>query len=158
MESAEHELDLRGSSGQVSETPFVGDDLPAEVVKRLNTERYAWLTTVEKSGMPVPMLVWFRFDGATLTVYSQPRAARVTHIFGHPEVSLHLESDGVGSNLVIIGGRAAVTAEWVDPRTDAEFWAKYHVEAGVTGLSDAIGRYSTRITVTPTTIWTTSPQ
>lgn len=158
MQAGEHELDLRGSSGQVSETPFDADRLSTDVVKRLTGERYAWLTTVNGAGMPVPMLVWFHFDGSTLTVYSQPRAARVTHIFEHPAVSLHLESDGVGSDLVIVGGNAAVTAQWVDPRDDHRFWAKYHLEADLTGLSETIAKYSTRITITPATVWTTSPQ
>ena len=158
MHPAELELDLRGASGQISETPFAADSLSADVVKMLTGARYAWLTTVNSAGMPVPVLVWFHFDGSTLTVYSQPRAARVTHIFEHPEVSLHLESDGVGGNLVIVGGHAAVTAQWVDPRADERFWAKYHVEADVVGLSEAIAKYSTRVTITPTTMWTTIPQ
>ena len=73
------------------------------------------------------------------------------------EVSLHLESDGFGSGIVIIGGKAAVTAEGVDPRDDNEFWAKYHMEAEALGLGDAIASYSVRITITPTTLRTTFP-
>lgn len=144
-------------SGHLTEKPFSAIDVAPEVAKRLTRDRYAWLTTVDASGTPVPMLVWFRFDGATVTVYSQPHASRITHVFAHPQVSLHLESDGIGSSIVIIGGRAAVTAEGVDPRVDTEYWAKYHVEATVSGLGDAIGSFSTRITITPTTVWTTHP-
>ena len=158
MNAGQHEFDLRGVAGQLSEKPFSAPDLAPDVAKRLNTERYAWLTTVAGSGMPTPMLVWFRFDGDVVTVYSQPRAARVTHVFEHPDVSVHLESDGVGSDLVILGGHAAVTAEGVDPRTDEAFWAKYHVEADVIGVQELIASYSTRITITPTTVWTTIPQ
>lgn len=150
-------IEFRGVAGHLTETPFTVHDLADGVFKRLTRDRYGWLTTVAQSGMPVPMLVWFHFEGATVTVYSQPHANRITHVFEHPEVSLHLESDGTGSNIVIIGGRAAVTAEGVDPRDDTEFWAKYHLEAHVSGLSDAIGSFSTRIAITPTTVWTTHP-
>ena len=37
-----------------------------------------WLTTVAPTGIPLPMLVWFTFDGNSLSVSSQPRASRVT--------------------------------------------------------------------------------
>lgn len=101
------------------------------------------------------MLMWFCFDGADFTVYSPARASRVTHVFEHPEVTLHLESNGIGGGIVIVGGRATVTAEGVDPRDDSEYWAKYHVEADLLGLGEAISSYSTRITITPTTLLTT---
>ena len=35
-----------------------------EVTKRLESDQYGWLTTVAKSGQPVPRLVWFYFDGS----------------------------------------------------------------------------------------------
>lgn len=148
-------FDFRGLAGQVTEKPFSEADLPSTISKKLKHDRYAWLTTVDPTGIPAPMLVWFTFDGTHLTVYSHPRTNRVTHIFEHPEVSLHLESEGFGSGLIIIGGRAAVTAEEVDPREDKHYWAKYHVEAEALGLTTAIASYSARITITPTTLWTT---
>ena len=126
-------------------------------MKRLAIARYAWLTTVAPSGLPIPTLIWFYFDRSVITVYSQPNADRVTHLFQHPQVSLHLESDGIGSNVVIVGGHAAVSAEGADPRDDRDFWAKYHVEATSLNLQDGIASHSTRITMTPTTLWTTIP-
>lgn len=155
MNAAEHEFDFRGLAGQVTEMPFSAAELPSKVRKKLKHDRYAWLTTIAPTGIPVPMLVWFAFDGTHLTVYSQPRTSRIAHIFEHPDVSLHLDSDGVGSGLVIVGGRAAVTAEAVDPREDKNYWTKYHLEADALGLATGIGSYSARITITPTTLWTT---
>lgn len=157
MSTKDDELEFRGLSGRLVESAFTDVTVSHDITKRLSTARYAWLTTVDRSGIPVPTLVWFRFDGKCVTVYSPPRAARITHIFEHPQVSLHLESDGIGSGLIIAGGSAAVIAERVDPRDDREFWAKYHVEAEVTGLTEAIGAYSSRISITPTTLWTTIP-
>lgn len=157
MSTKDDELEFRGLSGRLVETAFASTTLSEDIHKRLSTARYAWLTTVNQSGIPMPTLVWFRFDGKCMTVYSPPRAPRITHIFEHPQVSLHLESDGIGSSLVIAGGSAAVVAEGVDPRDDPEFWAKYHVEAEATGLTEAIATYSSRISITPTTLWTTIP-
>lgn len=155
MTSVDSELGSRGVAGHVTELPFHTADLSDEITRKLKHERYAWLTTVAPTGVPAPMLMWFCFDGADFTVYSPARASRVTHVFEHPEVTLHLESNGIGGGIVIVGGRATVTAEGVDPRDDREFWAKYHVEADLLGLGEAISSYSTRITITPTTLLTT---
>lgn len=150
-------LGFGGLAGQVTQRRFSVADISDEILTKLRTARYAWLTTVAGSGIPVPMLMWFRFDGRALIVYSEPDAARVTHVSEHPQVALHLESDGVGSGLLAFGGNAAVTAEGVDPRDDHEFWAKYHLEAELTGVGEEIRRCSSRITITPATIWTTLP-
>ena len=39
-------------------------ELTQEVSDRLTSDHYGWLTTVAKSGQPVPRLIWFYFDGA----------------------------------------------------------------------------------------------
>lgn len=155
MTSVDSEFDSRGVAGHVIEVPFSATDLSDEIIRRLKRERYAWLTTVAPNGVPAPMLTWFCFDGTSFTLYSPAHANRVTHVFERPEVSLHLESDGVGGGIVAVGGRAAVTAEGVDPRDDREFWAKYHLEAELLGLGDAISSHNVRLTISPTTLRTT---
>jgi PPOX class probable F420-dependent enzyme len=126
-----------------------------EVSGRLTSDQYGWLTTVAKSGQPVPRLIWFYFDGATLTVYSMPKAAKVAHIKAHPRVSLNLDSDGNGGGIIVLGGTATVDATDVDCRADEPYWAKYRELAGQFGLTDAMGSYSTRLSITPTKVWTT---
>src|SRR4029077_15694677 len=79
-------------------------ELTQEVSDRLTSDHYGGLTTVAKSGQPVPRLLWFYFDGADLTVYSMPRAAKVAHIKAHPEVSLNLDSDGHAGGIIVVGG------------------------------------------------------
>jgi PPOX class probable F420-dependent enzyme len=71
-------------------------ELTQEVSTRLAGDHYGWLTTVARSGQPVPRLIWFYFDGAALVVYSMPEAAKLAHIRRHPQVSLNLDSDGNG--------------------------------------------------------------
>ncbi len=65
-------------------------ELTQEVSSRLESDLYGWLTTVAKSGQPVPRLVWFCFDGKDVTIYSMPDAAKVAHIKARPRVSLNL--------------------------------------------------------------------
>ena len=92
-----------------------------EVSDRLSSDNYGWLTTVAKSGQPVPRLVWFYFDGTDVIVYSEPNAAKVRHIKAHPRVSLNLDSDGNGAGIIVVGGDTSVDAEDADPLTDERY-------------------------------------
>src|SRR6478672_11131018 len=65
-------------------------ELTQEISSRLTADEYGWLTTVAKSGQPVPRLIWFLYDGSDLIVYSMPGAAKVGHIRRHPQVSVNL--------------------------------------------------------------------
>jgi PPOX class probable F420-dependent enzyme len=130
-------------------------ELTQEVSNRLKSDHYGWLTTVAKSGQPVPRLVWFYFDGSDLTVYSHPRAGKVAHIKAHPEVSLNLDSDGNGGGIIVVGATARVDATDVDGRQDGPYWAKYREDAAKAGLTEGFAAFSTRLKITPTRVWTT---
>ena len=132
-------------------------ELTQEVSSRLTSDHYGWLTTIAKSGQPVPRLIWFYFDGAKLTVYSMPQAAKVAHIKAHPQVSLNLDSDGNGGGIIVVGGIATVDATGVDCRDDAPYWAKYGELAKELETTEGISMeaFSTRLTITPTKVWTT---
>lgn len=130
-------------------------ELSQEVSERLTADHYGWLTTVAKSGQPVPRLVWFYFDGTDLIVYSQPGAAKVRHIENHPRVSLNLDSDGNGGGIIVVGGNAVVDEVGTDPRKDADYWAKYVTLAEQFGLTEAMASYDTRLRVNIEKVWTT---
>lgn len=129
--------------------------LTPEVADRLNRDHYGWLTTVAKSGQPVPRLIWFYFDGEALLVYSSPAAAKVAHVQRHPQVSLNLDSDGNGGGIVVVGGEATVDAEDVDCRVDGPYWAKYGAIADQFGLTESMADYSTRLRISVDKVWTT---
>jgi PPOX class probable F420-dependent enzyme len=126
-----------------------------EVSSRLESDHYGWLTTVAKSGQPVPRLVWFYTDGTDLIVYSMPNAAKVRHIDAHSRVSLNLDSDGNGAGIIVVGGNAVVDEVGVDPRKDKAYWAKYKADAEQFGLTEAIANYSTRLRIGVDKVWTT---
>jgi PPOX class probable F420-dependent enzyme len=130
-------------------------ELTPEIIERLESSEYGWLTTVAKSGQPVPKLVWFLYDGTDIVVYTEPGAAKVRHVRNHAQVSLNLDSDGNGGGIIVIGGPARVDAEGADPRTDGPYWAKYQAASDRFGLTDAMGNYSTRLRITVEKVWTT---
>jgi PPOX class probable F420-dependent enzyme len=130
-------------------------DLTTDVIDRLTAGHYGWLTTVAKSGQPVPKLVWFFFDGADVFVYTEPTAAKVGHVKRHPRVSLNLDSDGNGGGIVVLGGEAVIDAEGVDCRDDERYWAKYAGIAAQFGLTDAMANYSTRLRIVVDKVWGT---
>ncbi|MDT5338378.1 MAG: hypothetical protein QOD90_3883 [Mycobacterium sp.] len=130
-------------------------ELTTEVTDRLTQGQYGWLTTVAKSGQPVPKLIWFFFDGAALFVYSHPSAAKVAHVKRHPQVSLNLDSDGNGGGIIVVGGEATIDAEGVDCRDDGPYWAKYGATADKFGLTDSMADYSTRVRIGIDKVWTT---
>ena len=126
-----------------------------EVSDRLTRGNYGWLTTVAKSGQPVPKLVWFYFDGTDVIVYTEPGAAKVRHIRAHPQVSLNLDSDGNGGGIIVVGGTAAVDSEEADPRDDGPYWAKYADLAEQFGLTEAMPGYNVRLRISVDKVWTT---
>jgi len=130
-------------------------ELTPEVTERLTGDDFGWLTTVAKSGLPVPRLIWFFFDGTGLFVYTMPNAAKVTHVRRHPQVSLNLDSDGQGGGIIVVGGTARIDAEGVDCRDDGPYWAKYEALAAQVGLTEVMGDYSTRLAISIDKVWTT---
>jgi PPOX class probable F420-dependent enzyme len=121
----------------------------------LTSDHYGWLTTVAKSGQPVPRLIWFYVDGAAVFIYSVPGAAKVAHIQRHPRVSLNLDSDGNGSGIVVTAARplstpptwTAATTNPIGPSTPS--WRPKF------GLSEAMASYSTRLRIGIDKVWTT---
>ncbi|MFN2221177.1 MAG: TIGR03667 family PPOX class F420-dependent oxidoreductase [Candidatus Promineifilaceae bacterium] len=81
------------------------------VARRLSQERIIWLTTTGRDGTPQPRPVWFLWDGESFLIYSRPGGAKLRHIAARPQVSLNLDGDGAGGDIVVFTGRAAL-----DPR------------------------------------------
>jgi PPOX class probable F420-dependent enzyme len=127
-----------------------------EVSSRLSSDKYGWLTTVAKSGQPVPRLLWFFFDGREITVYSNPNAAKVRHIKAHPRVTLNLDSDGNGRGVVVVGGEARIDEVDADPIADEQYQGKYRDYAASLGMTEAfLAAFSTRLKISIDKIWTT---
>ena len=131
-------------------------ELTQEVSRRLESDRYVWLTTVARSGQSVPRLVWFFFDGKEVTVYSMPKAAKIAHITARPQVSLNLDSDGNGRGTIVVAGAARVDAVGADSPADQRYQAKYHDYAVSVGMGDEyLAAFSTRLKISVDKVWST---
>jgi PPOX class probable F420-dependent enzyme len=93
--------------------------------RRLREDVLAWLTTVDRRGTPQPIPVWFLWDGIdSILVYSRPDTAKLRSIEANPRVSLHLDGNGQGGDIVVCLGEARVSN---DPPADQipEYVEKY---------------------------------
>ena len=97
----------------------------ARADRRLREELIGWLVTVNPAGAPVPVPVWFLWDGAaSLLIYSRPGTPKLRNIAASSRVSVHLDGDGAGGDVVVVSGRARVSD---DPGADGvdAYIAKY---------------------------------
>jgi PPOX class probable F420-dependent enzyme len=94
-EVGEKMIDLRTEFGQ-------------RVQRRLEAERIAWLTTVSNSQTPQPRPIWFLWDGQSFLIYSRPNTYKLRHLESNPRVSLHLDGDGLGGDIVVLIGQAEI--------------------------------------------------
>jgi PPOX class probable F420-dependent enzyme len=95
------------------------------VRSRLRDDIVAWLTTVGDDGAPQPNPVWFLWDGGTVLVYNRADAQRLRHVRSRPRVALHFDGNGAGGDIVVVSGRAELTAGEPAAHEVPEYVAKY---------------------------------
>jgi PPOX class probable F420-dependent enzyme len=112
-----------------------GTEFGQRVERRLREEWLAWLTTVGANGTPQPIPVWFLWDGAdSVLIYSKPDTPKLRAIARNPRVSLNLDGNGKGGDIVVLLGDASVSddapaheiPEYVEkyrPRLEYNRWA-----------------------------------
>ncbi len=119
--------------------------------KRLANDRVGWLTTVAPNGTPQVSPIWFLWDGDEILVYSleSPRARNVAE---HPRVSLNLDGNGLGGDIVIVEGDARIDGATPSAADNRDYLAKYGPVMDDHGWTPEwfAGRYSVPIRVTPT--------
>ena len=119
--------------------------------ERLANDRVGWLATVAPDGTPQVSPIWFLWDGDEILVYSleSPRARNVA---AHHRVSLHLDGNGLGADIVIVEGRARIDDSMPSAAENGAYLAKYGPVMDDHGWTPEwfAGRYSVPIRVTPT--------
>lgn len=82
----------------------------ARAARRLREEIIGWLTTVTPTGAPRPIPIWFLWDGdRSLLLYSKPGRAKLRNIAANPHVSLNLDGNRAGGDIVVCSGEARVS-------------------------------------------------
>jgi PPOX class probable F420-dependent enzyme len=100
-------------------------DFGARAATHLRDDVVVWLTTVSPRGAPLPMPVWFLWDGEdSVVMYSQP-GARVRNLEGNPHVTLNFAGDGRGGDIVVLSGTATLDRDGPGADQDAEYVRKY---------------------------------
>lgn len=65
------------------------------------------MTTVRLDGQPQTSPVWYVWNGEEFLIYSL-NSARVRNVAGNPKVSLHLNDDGKGDDVLTIDGASTI--------------------------------------------------
>ncbi len=97
----------------------------ARAAERLERELIAWLTTVTPGGQPQSSPVWFLWHAGEFLVYSLAVTPRIRNLAANPRVSLHLNSDDVGGDIVTIEGEALVDLTAPPATAVPAYLAKY---------------------------------
>jgi len=84
----------------------MADDDRAHADRRLKGDLIIWLTTVDPQGQPQTSPVWFWWDGESVMLFSMPRSPKVANIRANPRVSLNLDGNGQGGDIVSMEGTA----------------------------------------------------
>ena len=122
------------------------------VERRLRNDRIGWLTTVGADATPQPSPIWFLWDGLTLLIYSRAGTPKLGNIAQRPRVSLNLDGDGRGGDVVVLTGTCRPDPD--APPVDAHpaYLAKYRegiLRLGLTAEEFAAA-YPVAIRMTPT--------
>lgn len=95
-----------------------------EVARRLDNERIIWMTTVTSHGQPQSAPVWYVRHGEEIRVWSLD-GDRVANLEDNPRVSLHLNDNGRGDDVVVIEGRAEIDHAMGPASEDPAYVARY---------------------------------
>ena len=102
-----------------------GSEFGARVARHLREEIVVWLTTVTPAGSPLPMPVWFLWDGAESIVMYSLNGARVRNLEANPHVALNFSGDGGGGDIVVLSGNATIDRDTPPADQAGEYRAKY---------------------------------
>jgi PPOX class probable F420-dependent enzyme len=134
----------------------------AHALERLRADRIAWLTTVTPDGQPQTMPIWFLWvppapeSGAEgeILVYGDRRARRNRNLEANDRVSLALRTDDLGSDVVVIEGRATMDPDYPQVYDNAAYQAKYgeRIDASLGGAHRMAETYDVPIRIRPTRV------
>ena len=119
--------------------------------ERLTNERIAWLTTVAADGTPQASPIWFLWDGDEFLLYSLD-SPRIRNIARSPRVSLHLDGNGLGGDIVVVEGTARIDVDVPSAAENPAYLEKYGPVMSEHGWTPEwfAGRYRVPVRITPT--------
>jgi PPOX class probable F420-dependent enzyme len=121
--------------------------------QRLQTDLIGWLTTVTPGGTPQTSPVWFLWNGTEFLVYSVD-GARTRNVATNPRVSLNLDGNGLGGDIVTLEGTARIDQDAPSAAHRPDYLAKYQERMDSYGWSAEkfAADYPVAIRISPTRI------
>ncbi len=102
-----------------------GSDADVHALERLRTDMIGWLTTVTPEGQPQTFPIWFLWEDGEALIFSDKRAKRNVNVAHNPRVTLHLNDNGRGGDVVILEGEARVDDSTPQVPDHAAYLVKY---------------------------------
>lgn len=96
----------------------------AHVNQRLQDGKIIWFATIH-GDRPHLVPVWFLWDGTTILIFSKPNAVKVGDIRKNSNVTLALETQDEGDDVVLIEGEAVLLDPASVNATQPAFEQKY---------------------------------
>ena len=102
----------------------------ARVAAHLRDEIVVWMTVVAPKSGPLPMPVWFLWEGGESVLMFSKESPRVRNLESNPNVSLNFDGDGRGGGIVVLSGRATVDRDGPRANKVPAYIEKYatHIE------------------------------
>jgi PPOX class probable F420-dependent enzyme len=127
------------------------DPRGAGVIERLQNERIGWLTTVAADGTPKTSPIWFLWSEPSILIYSL-ESERPRNIADRPRISLNLDGDGLGGDIVVIEGTAFIDDATPSCVDNPDYLEKYESVIDDHGWTPEwfAERYRVPIVITPT--------
>lgn len=129
-----------------------GSESDARALERLATDMIGWLTTVTPDGQPQTFPIWFLWEGGEALIFSDRRAKRNVNIAHNPRVSLHLNDNGRGGDVVVLEGEARVDDTTPQVTEHRAYLAKYGewINDFLTSAEEMATIYNVAIRIRPT--------
>ena len=105
------------------------------MARHLREDVVVWMTTVTPAGAPLPMPVWFHWDGGEHVVMYSQRGARIRNIEANPRVTLNFAGDGGGGDIVVLSGTAAIAADTRSADHHRDYLEKYAEHIKLIGMT-----------------------
>lgn len=125
-----------------------------KTLDRLSSELIIWMTTVSRQGRPQTSPVWFLWEDPVFWVYSLDPTTRLDNIATNPLVSLNLNCDDHGSDIVTVEGTAVIDREAAAANENAAYVTRYRdrMDRGWGSPEGFAREYPTAIKITPTRV------
>jgi PPOX class probable F420-dependent enzyme len=129
-----------------------GSESDTHALERLAGDMIGWLTTVTPEGQPQTFPIWFLWEAGEALIYSDRRAKRNANIAANPRVTLHLNDNGRGGDVVVIEGVARVDGATPPPDRYPPYLAKYGawIAEYLTSAEEMATIYNVPLRISPT--------